>query len=155
MDQTKLASFIRRYEDVYFYGMRKIKMMVMEELPEGVTGDQFLVLRTIKKLDPCLPSELAAYCDVNRSTITAMVDRLESKGYVRRFRDEQDRRLVMLTTTDQGDAICGMGEEKISKFVESLLPLLTEEEMDIFLRVYEKVAQALVQKGADEIETEG
>lgn len=150
LDKKKLEHFIRRYEDVYFYGMRRIKMMVAESLPEGVTGDQFLVLRTVRKLGTCLPSELAARCDVNRSTMTAMVDRLVNKGYVRRVRTEKDRRLVKLAATEQGKIICDMGEEKIGHFVASLLPLLTEEELEIFLRVYEKVARSLEQRETED-----
>jgi DNA-binding MarR family transcriptional regulator len=36
------------------------------------------------------------------STITGVIDRLESAGHVRRERDQRDRRVVWVTLTDAG-----------------------------------------------------
>lgn len=45
--------------------------------------------------------ELAAQAGLTSGAMTAVVDRLEKKGYVRRFPDPSDRRRVLLETTDE------------------------------------------------------
>jgi len=47
-------------------------------------------------------AELARRCMIAPATLTGVVDTLEKAGYVRRERDENDRRVVWLVITDAG-----------------------------------------------------
>ncbi len=47
-------------------------------------------------------AELARRCFFTPATLTGVVDTLEKAGYVRRERDESDRRVVWLVLTDAG-----------------------------------------------------
>lgn len=47
-------------------------------------------------------SELAGRCMITPATLTGIVSTLEKAGYVRRERDEDDRRVVWLVLTDAG-----------------------------------------------------
>lgn len=49
-------------------------------------------------------SELAQRCLITPATLTGLVSTLEKAGYVRRRRDESDRRVVWLTLTEAGEA---------------------------------------------------
>ncbi|WP_211244500.1 MarR family winged helix-turn-helix transcriptional regulator [Actinospica robiniae] len=49
-------------------------------------------------------SELAQRCMITPATLTGLVSTLEKAGYVRRRRDESDRRIVWLTLTEAGEA---------------------------------------------------
>jgi DNA-binding MarR family transcriptional regulator len=49
-------------------------------------------------------SELAQRCMITPATLTGLVSTLEKAGYVRRRRDESDRRVVWLTLTEAGQA---------------------------------------------------
>jgi DNA-binding MarR family transcriptional regulator len=59
---------------------------------------------------------LAELAGLTTAAVTAVVDRLEAKGYLRRARDENDRRRVIVEVTEQmnerGEIIWGpLGEE--------------------------------------------
>src|SRR5439155_25442074 len=47
-------------------------------------------------------AELAKRCFFTPATLTGVIDTLEKAGYVRRERDELDRRVVWLVLTDEG-----------------------------------------------------
>src|SRR5262249_45382179 len=47
-------------------------------------------------------AELAQRCFFTPATLTGVIDTLEKSGYVRRERDETDRRVVWLVLTDAG-----------------------------------------------------
>lgn len=142
MDQHKLEALIHRYEEVYMFATRKIASMIAEQIKE-ITMEQYFAIRYLKKNSPCTSSELADACGVNRSAITAMVDRLVTKGFVQRIRDEGDRRMVYLESTEAGDRVYLEGEEKIRQLVESYLQELEEDEVEAFVRIYEKIVHII------------
>lgn len=139
MESKKLDALISRYEDVYLFATRQIASIV-SELVQEMTLEQYFAVRYISKHEPCPASQLAEACGVNRSAITAMVDRLVNKGYVDRIRDEGDRRMVQLQTTAAGQAVYSSTQEKIRQFVEFYLQQLEEEEAEAFIRIYEKIS---------------
>ena len=70
-------------------------------------------------------AELAQRCFFTPATLTGVIDTLEKAGYVRRERDETDRRVVWLVVTEAGRA----RTREISKhFREAFQP--TEAERD-------------------------
>ncbi|MNC49425.1 putative HTH-type transcriptional regulator YusO [compost metagenome] len=105
--------------------------------------EQYFAVRFLSKHGPCPASRLAEACGVNRSAITAMVDRLVNKGFVARIRDEEDRRVVYLQNTEAGQAVYHSTQEKIRQFVEFYLQQLEEEEAEAFIRIYEKISNII------------
>lgn len=143
MERQKLDSLIQRYEEVYLFANRKISSMITDLVGKEITIEQYYVVRHLKFNGPIASSELADICGVNRSAITALVDRLAAKGYVNRIRHDEDRRKVYLETTEAGDRIHMVVEEKIRQLVESYLQELEEEEIEAFVRIYEKIARII------------
>ncbi len=68
-----------------------------------VTPSQSALLRNIGD-DGARPSDLAAHADVTRQAITKLVDELEQLDLVRRDRDPDDGRGVIVRYTDRGRA---------------------------------------------------
>lgn len=62
---------------------------------------QYAALRGIQE-GATSPGELARLWQVTPAVITGIVDRLESRGMVRRSPDPQDRRKLQLTVTEEG-----------------------------------------------------
>jgi MarR family transcriptional regulator, organic hydroperoxide resistance regulator len=142
MEAQRLDSLISRYEEVYLFATRKISSMISELFKE-ITIEQYFAVRYLKKTGPCPSSQLAEVCGVNRSAVTAMVDRLLAKGYVSRLRDEHDRRVVYLDLTEAGHQVYLSGQEKLRQLVESYLQKLEEDEVEAFIRIYEKIARII------------
>lgn len=151
MESKKLDALISRYEDVYFFATRMIGSIVAE-LVQEITMEQYFAMRFVSKHGPCPASRLADASGVNRSAVTAMVDRLVTKGFVRRIRDEADRRVVLLQTTEAGQKVYHSTQEKIRQFVEFYLQKLEEEEAEAFIRIYEKIGNIIsVNNGGEQL----
>jgi DNA-binding MarR family transcriptional regulator len=69
----------------------------------GVTAAQFIVISRLTSAErKKSASDLCKEMSYDAGAMTRMIDRLESKGLIRRARCPQDRRLVYLELTEQG-----------------------------------------------------
>jgi MarR family multiple antibiotic resistance transcriptional regulator len=72
----------------------------------GVTAAQFVVISRLATAErKKSASDLCKEMSYDAGAMTRMIDRLESKGLIRRTRCPQDRRLVYLEMTEQGRAV--------------------------------------------------
>lgn len=60
----------------------------------GITAPQGMVLRILSKETKIKMTELSSMLSLPNSTISGIVDRLETQGMVERERSEQDKRIV-------------------------------------------------------------
>ena len=83
--------------------------------PFEVSAAQFVVIASLAMGEADSASQLCKGISYDAGAMTRMIDRLESKGLIRRRRDADDRRLVNIELTEQGqDAfpkmrVCAMG----------------------------------------------
>jgi DNA-binding MarR family transcriptional regulator len=69
----------------------------------GLTMPQMVTLFAIRDAGTCRMSELAEITQQSAGTLTGIVDRLIEDGLVARVRDVEDRRVVQVTLTVQGE----------------------------------------------------
>jgi DNA-binding MarR family transcriptional regulator len=69
-----------------------------------VTSAQFIILATLSVGAVKSASDLCKGISYDAGAMTRMIDRLEEKGLIRRSRCPDDRRLVNLELTEQGNA---------------------------------------------------
>ncbi|GAA3586312.1 MarR family transcriptional regulator [Amycolatopsis ultiminotia] len=62
----------------------------------GLTSTEDKAMELLDRLGPLTPGKLAEYSGLARASVTALVDRLERKGFVRRVRRSDDRRSVLV-----------------------------------------------------------
>ncbi len=73
--------------------------------PLELSAAQFSVIATLAKdPEPKSASDLCKGISYDAGAMTRMLDRLESKGLIRRQRSPRDRRLVHLELTEEGKA---------------------------------------------------
>ncbi|MFD1910937.1 MarR family winged helix-turn-helix transcriptional regulator [Halodurantibacterium flavum] len=68
----------------------------------GITYPQYLVLNVLWENDGLSIGKIAARLDLESSTITPLVKRLEAASLVRRTRSAEDERSVQVSLTDKG-----------------------------------------------------
>ena len=86
--------------DIGAQAKRATRPLVEEQ---GVTMPQALTLHMLHGAGGRLTArDLGRECHMLASTITGVIDRLESAGHVRRERDQRDRRVVWISLTDAG-----------------------------------------------------
>lgn len=146
MGQENLQELLDRFHEFAFIVARKIVADMKEQIDDDLTSDQHLTMRYINRSGTCTSSKLAEVFHVNKSAITAIINRLSAKGYIERVPDERDRRVIYLQLTDRGNEVVEQGEEKIQKVVGAYLSQLEEDELAAFLRTFEKLAAIVNEK---------
>lgn len=68
----------------------------------GLTYPQYLVFLVLWEADYMSVKALGDRLFLDSGTITPMIKRLESRGLLRRQRDDQDERMVRILLTDEG-----------------------------------------------------
>ena len=82
-------------------------------------------------------SEKIAY---DRATIGEVIDRLESKGYVNKQVNSQDRRARQISLTDEGEKLFREIFPVVKKMQRDILSNLTDEEQKLFLILAKKAS---------------
>lgn len=91
---------------------------------------------------PRMMRELAEVLHLAVNSVTSTVDNLERKGMAVRHRSEADRRVVRVELTEAGqDAYSSAVGEK-QAFLRCMLEVLNEDEREIFLVLFRKIARA-------------
>lgn len=80
--------------------MTKVYKPILSEL--GLTYPQYLVMLVLWEHDEVSVSELGGRLTLDSGTLTPLLKRLESAGFVRRGRDVEDERRVLVSLTDAG-----------------------------------------------------
>lgn len=68
----------------------------------GLTTPQLVIIGAIGKHKEPTVSDIAKEVSLSLATVTTILNRLESNGYVNRQRSEIDRRRVIVTLTERG-----------------------------------------------------
>ena len=69
---------------------------------DGLTHAQWVPLLILRMGGPCSVASLVRELDTDAGAMTRLLDRLEAKGLCQRERSVEDRRVVMLSLTDEG-----------------------------------------------------
>ena len=87
--------------------------------------------------------ELSDALSVPLSTATRIADWLVENGYIQRFNDLEDRRVVRVALTDSGRGLFEAIDRYIRQRLHKILSCLTDEEMETFLSLVGKVVTGL------------
>jgi MarR family transcriptional regulator, organic hydroperoxide resistance regulator len=68
----------------------------------GLTGPQLWAIKTIAQEAPVMVSEIARRMYLHPATVVGILDRLEKQGHIARVRSTEDRRVVRVELTRQG-----------------------------------------------------
>jgi DNA-binding MarR family transcriptional regulator len=102
----------------------------------GLTYPQYLVLLVLCEEDGLTVKQIGERLFLDSGTLTPLLKRLESAGFVRRVRDSQDERQVRVTLTNQGQAI----EEQAASIMSELVCAIGQPE-ERLLALTEEVAR--------------
>ncbi len=109
---------------------------------ERITPQTLGVLAHLANIGPATVQELATHFGRAQSTVTEIVDRLQSNGLVDRMPDERDRRRIFIWLTKQGraklqEATTPLDPTRVSTLAENL----TDDEQATFLALFTKLTK--------------
>ncbi|CEI73520.1 MarR family winged helix-turn-helix transcriptional regulator [Romboutsia hominis] len=96
---------------------------------KNVNKTQLRALMFIKNYGDISMTDLCSKLNIEKGSLTSMVDDLTEKGYVIRTRDLSDRRKYLISITDKGMNLASDFMEKLSQKLEDKLSKLNDEDI--------------------------
>jgi DNA-binding MarR family transcriptional regulator len=109
----------------------------------GVTGPQRVVLRKLDADGTTSAAELATALHLHPSTLTGILQRLDSGGYVTRKKDAADSRRVLISLTAEGKKLARRVPGSIEQIVADVFAESTPDEIRSAARLLRKISAAL------------
>lgn len=121
--------------------MGRIRSMVHDGM--DLTYNQYKMLLTIYDKGSCPLNLLAKELQIAMSSASEMVDRLVNLGFVYRTVDEENRRQVIIYTTEQGEELIRELRRGIVENYRKLLERLPERDRERLVQSFEALAEIL------------
>jgi len=91
-------------------------------------------------------SEIANHFKIELPSATSLINKLVEMNLVTRKADKEDRRLVRISLTKQGETLLSEGLRARAKHMEHILSFLSQADKKELLRIIQKLIQALEKK---------
>ena len=115
----------------------------------GLSIPQLLVMQSVRRHGDVAIGVIANHVCLSQATVTTIIDRLESQGYLRRERSQEDRRIVHVALTFAGTSKLDETPELIQgDFVEAFRQL-DRWEQQMLLSTLDRVARMLSPEAPD------
>ena len=131
--------------DLVGYQLRRTQKAVFQHfsgsLAEvGVSPGQFGVLTLIEANEGLSQSALARILGIERSTMVAVIDALEAKGWIERTLSETDRRSNALMLTKSGARLLKKARPLLAGHETEITADLSADEKRVLLELLQRVA---------------
>lgn len=129
------------------YSLRKAQIAVFQAFqgavaPHEITPGQFGVLILIHENAGLSQSELGLAVGIDRSTMVAVIDRLEGRGLVVRAPSPKDRRSYALRLSPEGERLLDELVPRIRAHESDIARDMTKQEQALLITLLNKIARA-------------
>lgn len=133
-----------KVEDCIFFMMARaqqagVRYWTQALADTGLTAVQAMVLNFLGQADSTTAKELSERTGLDTATLTGVIDRLETSGWIERRRHPSDRRAIHICLTGQGREIVPRIRKKMEKANRDFLSGLSENEQNEFRRLLRNV----------------
>ena len=119
---------------------RKIHRYYESKLaPFNITPVQFYVLSALWDKDEMKFKDLAHRLDMDGSTLTGLLDRMEKRGFIKRKEDPNDRRSILVCLTDASKEIRPQMIEIAQDLDHEFRNKVPDEEFKMLLKVLDQL----------------
>jgi DNA-binding MarR family transcriptional regulator len=102
----------------------------------------YAVLTALDESPVRTQAALAEAIGADKTRIIGTLDELQTKGYIERHADPDDRRVRLLAITESGRKVKDKAQVAIQRGEEHWLAVLTADERRVFLRSVQKMTRA-------------
>jgi DNA-binding MarR family transcriptional regulator len=114
-------------------------------LRKGLSMAQLNILYTLKRCGEVPMSRLAEMLNVSLSNATGLIDRIEERGLVERSRVPEDRRIVLIRVTPEGERMLGELDILSDDLLRSVLGRLSKSERAAVGTAFASIREALTE----------
>lgn len=134
MTQTTKRSLNELLVNLFNHVMDLEAKAVITEEYKDITNNDMHIIEAIGVEEPRNMSVIAHRLSVTVSTLTTNMNGLEKKGYIRRERSQEDKRVVFVLLTEKGRKAFFHHRDFHKKMIRAIVKDLGEEEMEILYR---------------------
>jgi DNA-binding MarR family transcriptional regulator len=109
----------------------------------GLSMAQLNILYTLKRCGEMPMSRLAEMLNVSLSNATGLIDRIEERGFVERTRVPEDRRIVLIRVTADGERMLGEIDALSDELLRTVLERLDRSEQDAVGEAFAALREAM------------
>jgi DNA-binding MarR family transcriptional regulator len=129
----------------------ELRCVASERLVQhGVSMSHLHLMSMLDRHGELAMSRIAELLDVSDSNATGLIDRMEERGFVERFRDPNDRRVVLVRVSERGRQILTDVEVVRDDLMRKVLGRLDAPQLDRLGLAVNDVSAALATVVADE-----
>lgn len=108
------------------------------------------ILESIEKASSNTMSHLARRMMVTSGTLTINISRLEKKGYVKRYRDEEDKRIVRVKNTDKALDVLKVHDDFHEQMIDKAIGDLGLDENEVLNTTLENILEYFSDQYSDQ-----
>jgi DNA-binding MarR family transcriptional regulator len=106
---------------------------------EGLAPSHGDILSALFEYSSLTMKDLAKKINKDKSTVTALVNKLLNLGYIERTRDIADSRIVYITLTEKGENLKGDFKEISDKLIERVYKDISKNEQEVLINILTKI----------------
>jgi DNA-binding MarR family transcriptional regulator len=138
---TRAIERLRAMSDNYGSG-------VLEQMSRYSSGESFLLRRLASRDEVAHPSDLQGCMRTSAARVAAILGSLEKKGLVTREIDQNDRRRIIVSITEEGRARANAEMKEMDAAIAEILWELGEDDTNEFIRLLERILKEFVKPRA-------
>ena len=117
-----------------FFYVQQVEQLVRRRVdeclqPDGITAGQYMVMNLIVHHEPVSSSELARLANMTAQSMGEFIKLLESKEFVTRTTDPNNRRVIQVSLTPIGRKLVVRCESKVDQAEREFFDCLSGEEV--------------------------
>ncbi len=145
--EEKIEAALIRFDEAWSHLFRRISADI-KEYPLSFPRSQVYLLRLLDRRGAISMSEMANSLGISMSGCTALVDRAVEAGLVERWRDPNDRRVVLVGVSPAGEQTLTRIREARARILAGYMTRLDADEIVTLTNLLERTAEAITPEAA-------
>ncbi|MGC5771321.1 MarR family winged helix-turn-helix transcriptional regulator [Paenibacillus pabuli] len=143
---SQLANVDQLLEAFFRYKNKVLDQQQKNETNCKLNPTKSHILGMILREERCMAVDVARQLSLSSGATTIVLNQLESEGLIQRVRSEEDRRIVWLSLTEDGEKLAKTLINNRGRMTWELLQALTEEEQLQMFAMIKKIELKLLEK---------
>lgn len=107
----------------------------------GASKQVLFIIAKLKNGQAVMPSEISTRLGVTLPAVTHQINSLEKDGFIKRFQDKKDRRIVSIAVSRKGQSEVKRLEKNFLETIKRVSDHLGEKDTSELIRILKKISE--------------
>lgn len=132
-----------KFEKIFWHLSKKMEYVWQDIYAKTFPGSQSQIVYLLAEYGPKKMSELANSLHITAGAVTTAADILIEKGYIIRFRNEDDRRVVQLDITEKGKEKLDELQKEGRRIMKSIFQDVSDKDFELMNKVFKQASMKI------------